>query len=103
MSALWVAVLAGSAGCFGLKYAGHRVPESLLAGERLQRILGLLPLSLLAGLAAVQTFAAGGGLQLDARLPAVVVAGVLLWRRAPFIVVVVAAAAVAACLRLITG
>jgi hypothetical protein len=38
---------------------------------------------------------------LDARVPAVAVAGFLLWRRAPFVVVVVVAAVVAAGLRLI--
>jgi hypothetical protein len=36
---------------------------------------------------------------IDARLPALVVAGVLVWRRAPFLVVVLAAAATAALLR----
>ena len=51
------------------------------------------------GLFAVQAFTTGAGLALDARLAAVAVAAVLLWRRAPFIVVVLAAAAVAAVLR----
>ncbi len=40
-------------------------------------------------------------LVLDARAPAVLVAGVLVWRRAPFLVVVLAAGATAAILRLL--
>lgn len=101
MTTLWVAVIAASVGCYLLKYAGHRVPESWLAGERLQRILTLLPLCLLAGLAGVQTLTARTSLTIDARLPAVLVAGVLLWRRVPFILVVIAAAATAAALRVL--
>jgi hypothetical protein len=55
---------------------------------------------LLAGLVLVQTLDGGGGrLALDARVPAVGVAAVLVWRRAPFVVVVVAAAATAAAQR----
>ena len=57
----------------------------------------------LGALTAVQTLAAGHRLTLDARVPAVLVAALLLWRRAPFIVVVIAAAVTAAGLRLIFG
>jgi hypothetical protein len=41
-------------------------------------------------------------LVLDARTPALSVAAVLVWRRAPFLVVVLAAAATAALLRVLT-
>ena len=46
------------------------------------------------------TVASGKSLEADARLAGMVVAGVLVWRRAPFVVVIVAAAAVTALLRL---
>ena len=54
---------------------------------------------LLAALILVQTLDGGQRLVADARLPALAVAAVLVWRRAPFLVVVLAAAATAALLR----
>ena len=60
----------------------------------------LLPVSLLAGLVAVQTFGAPGGrLVLDARVAGLAAAAVALLLRAPFLVVILVAAAVAAGLR----
>jgi hypothetical protein len=56
---------------------------------------------LLAALILVQTLGAGQQLVLDARTPALSVAAVLVWRRAPFLVVL-AAAATAALLRVLT-
>jgi hypothetical protein len=97
---LWTGVLLASLACLALKLAGWRVPEEWLAHPRLQRITALLPLCLLAGLLATQTVADGTALALDARLVAVGVAALLLWRRAPFLVAVAAAALVAALLRL---
>jgi hypothetical protein len=47
----------------------------------------------------VQTLSDGDGVTIDARVPALAVAGVCVWRRAPFLVTVLAAAAVAAGLR----
>jgi hypothetical protein len=58
-----------------------------------------MTVALLFALFAVQAFTSGRALAFDARVAAVAVAAVLLWRRAPFIVVVVAAAGVAAALR----
>jgi hypothetical protein len=50
-------------------------------------------------LVATQTFASGRSLEIDARLAGLVVAIVLVWRRANFLVVVFATAATAALLR----
>ena len=61
----------------------------------------LLTVALLAALVATQTIGHGVGVTVDARLPALAVAALLLALRAPFIVVVVAAALVAALLRLL--
>lgn len=97
---LWTAVVVASLACLALKFAGWRVPEEWLAHPRLQRITALLPLCLLAGLMATQTATTGTALVLDARILAVGVAALLLWRRAPFIVAVAVAALVAALLRL---
>lgn len=61
--------------------------------------LTLLPVPMLAAIVLIQTFDGGGHLQLDARGAGLAVAGVLVWRRAPFLVVIVAAAAVTAAVR----
>lgn len=96
-----LAVILACAACFVLKLAGYLVPETLVSGPRAQRITTLLPVALLAALVAIQTFAEGTHLLLDARLIAVAVALILLWRGANFLVVVIAAAAVAALVRLL--
>lgn len=98
-SAMWVAVLAACALGFVTKYAGYRVPESLVDGPRRSRIIGLLPVALLAGLLVTQTVGGGDSITLDARLAAVALAVVLMWRRVNFVIVVFGAAALAAALR----
>ncbi|WP_338748076.1 AzlD domain-containing protein [Janibacter alittae] len=96
---LWLAVLAACALGFAAKYAGYLVPESVVDGRRRSRIIGLLPVALLAGLVVTQTVGGEGSIVVDARLAAAALAVVLLWLRANFVVVVVAAAALAAGLR----
>jgi hypothetical protein len=91
----WAAVLAGCAVCFVLKLLGYLAPSHWLETDRVARVASLVTVALLAALLAVQTVVTGQRLILDARMPAVAVAAVLLWRRAPFVVVVVAAAVVA--------
>ena len=56
--------------------------------------------ALLAALVAVQTLGSGRAVVLDARMPAILVAALLLHLRQPFLVVVSVAALVAALLRL---
>ncbi|MFV0633195.1 AzlD domain-containing protein [Demequina sp.] len=96
---LWVAIIAAGVLAWATKFAGHAVPESWLEHPRVHRIAAYVTVALLAALVAVQTFASGQAVVLDARVAAVAVAAVLLWRRAPFIVVVAAAAIIAAGLR----
>jgi hypothetical protein len=95
----WTAVLAACGVCFVVKLAGYLAPHSWLEHPRVLRLTGLVTVGLLSALVAVQTVAHGQRVTLDARVPAVAVAAVLLWRRAPFVVVVVVAAVVAAGLR----
>ncbi len=95
----WFVVLGAGAACFAVKLAGYLAPDAWLERPRVVRVAGLVTVALLAALVAVQTLAAGRGLSLDARVPALGVAAVLLWRRAPFVVVVAAAAVTAAALR----
>ncbi len=99
----WLAVLAACALCFAIKLLGHHVPTHWLTRPRAARISGLLTVTLLAALVAVQAATAGGRVVVDARLAALGVAAVALWLRAPFIVVVVLAALTAAGLRALGG
>jgi branched-subunit amino acid transport protein len=69
------------------------------ARAAVRRTLDLVAVPLLAALILVQTLGDGHRLGIDARVPALAVAGVLVWRRAPFLVVVLAAAGTAALLR----
>jgi hypothetical protein len=95
----WVAVLGACGVIFAAKLAGYLVPGSWLERPRMARTATLVTVSLLAALVAVQTFATGHRVHLDARIVALAVAAVALLLRAPFIVVVVVAAAVAAGIR----
>jgi branched-subunit amino acid transport protein len=95
----WAALIGLGCAAYVLKALGP-----MLLGEREIRldvaaVLSLLSIPLLGALILVQTFDGGERLVLDARLPALGVAAVLVWRRAPFLVVVLAAAATAAVLR----
>lgn len=98
MTLLHTVLLAGIV-VLGLKILGYAVPSPWFEGPKRERLLQLSTISLLSALTAVQAFASGQGLEMDARAPALAVAAVLLTLRAPFIVVVFAAAAVAAVLR----
>ena len=99
---LWVAVLVTALGCYAVKLAGLSVPPRVLEHPRVERIADLLPVALLSGLIAVQVFASGHSLVVDARLAGLGAAVVALLLRAPFIVVVAVAALTAALLRLLT-
>ena len=97
---LWTVILLAAIAVLALKLAGYLVPQSLIEKPGPLRVLTLLTVALLAALIAVQTLASGSTILVDARLPAVLLAGVLFALRVPFIVVLIAAAATAALLRL---
>lgn len=99
---VWHIILLASAATLVLKLAGYFVPAGFLERERPARIADLLTVALLAALIAVQTFASGQTLEVDARLPAVIVAAALFALRVPFVVVVFTAAAIAAGIRAFT-
>jgi len=98
---IWTPLLAACAACYAIKLAGLSVPRRFLEGPRVQRIVPLLPVALLAALVATQTFATGRHLVLDVRAAALAVAVVAVLLRSPFLVVVIAGAATAALLRLL--
>jgi branched-subunit amino acid transport protein len=84
---------------YALKAVGPVLAGGRQLGTEMRRTLDLVAVPLLAALILVQTLGAGQRLVLDARVPALAVAAVLVWRRAPFLVVVLAAAATAALMR----
>jgi len=98
---VWHAILLASIAVFALKLAGYLVPPSLLERPTPARVANLLTVALLAALTATQTLETAGGIVLDARVPAIVLAAVLYALRVPFIVVVIGAAALAALIRLL--
>jgi branched-subunit amino acid transport protein len=95
-----ISALVASLLVYSWKLIGYMIPEKYLT-PKVKAFTERVTVALLAALVVTQTFASSQQLVLDARFPAVLVAGVLLWLRAPFIVVVVAAAGVAAGLRLL--
>lgn len=98
---IWAGLLAAVAACYLTKLAGLSLPQRYLEGPRIQRIVPLLPVALLAALIATQTFSTGRHLTLDVRAAALGVAAIAVIMRAPFLVVVAAGAATAALLRLL--
>ena len=96
----WWAVLALCACAYALKAAGvvlaaRTSPEAAARGS-----LEIVVVPVIAALVVVQTLDGGRDIALDPRLPALLVAAVLIWRRAPIIVIVLAAGGTAALLRL---
>ena len=89
-------------GTFALKSAGPMLLGARRLPVRLQDVVDLLPAALLAALAIVSTLGDGRSVVLDARIVGLVVAGVALWRRAPFVVVIVLASAATAATRAVT-
>ena len=96
----WLAILGAGVGCYLLKLAGVSLPDRVLEHPIVERIADLIPVALLAALVAVQVFADGSELTIDARTAGLGAAVVALVLRAPFLVVVFVAAATAALLRL---
>jgi branched-subunit amino acid transport protein len=96
---VWATIGLLAAGTFLLKAAG----PILLGGRRLppvlDRLVALLPASLLAALVLIQTVGRDREVVLDARLAGVAAAAVCIWRRQGFLVVVAAAMAATAVAR----
>lgn len=90
-----------AAGTYAMKAAGPLVLGSRPLPVRVRAVVELLPAALLASLALVSTMGDGQSLVIDARLVGLIVAGIALWRRAPFVVVIVLASAATALVRLV--
>ena len=93
-----LSVVLASLAVYSWKLLGYLVPSKYISPQ-LRSISDRITIALLAALVGIQGFTVGSELQLDARVPALAVAAILLLLRVPYIVVVAAAAAVAAVLR----
>jgi len=98
----WTSVLLLCGAAYALKLAGA-VGAARASGsgddESADTRLDALVVPVIAGLIAVQTAGGDRAIVVDARLPALIVAALLIWRRAPLLVVVLAAGGIAAGLR----
>jgi branched-subunit amino acid transport protein len=89
-----------AAGTWVFRLSGQVLRAKITFPPRATRLLEAAAVILLAALVATTALTQGHGFSGFARPAGVLVAGVLAWRRAPFLVVVLAAATVAALLRL---
>jgi len=96
---IWLGVIVAALVVWALKNLGYLIPQRLVQGALITRMAGLTTVALLASLVVAQTLQNDSALVIDARVPAVVVAGALLAMKAPFWVVLVSAGVVAAGLR----
>jgi branched-subunit amino acid transport protein len=95
----WTTLLTLGVISYALKAVGPLLAGGRQLGAQTRRTLELVAVPLLAALIVVQTLGDDHRLVIDARAPALAVAAVLAWRRAPFLVVVLASATTAALLR----
>ncbi|NBU23126.1 MAG: AzlD domain-containing protein [Actinobacteria bacterium] len=93
-----ITVIVASLLVFSWKLLGYLVPERYVT-PAVKRFSERVTVALLAALIGIQTLTSSGELVFDVRILAVILAGVLLALRVPFIYVIIAAAALAAALR----
>jgi branched-subunit amino acid transport protein len=101
MSMLLVAVLVLAVGTFSLRIAGPLLRTRFELPDRLERLMAVAAVVLLAALVATAALTDGHGAAGIARPAGVLVGGILALRKVPFVLVVVAAAGTAAGLRLL--
>ncbi len=103
MTSAWLVIILTGAFTVAIKGIG----PLLLGGRPLplhvNAVVSLLAPALLAALVAINTFADGSHLTIDARVAGVAAAGVAVWRKAPVLVVVIVAAVVTAAVRALAG
>lgn len=96
---IWPSIGITAAGLYLEKLAGYLLPAHLLERAGVRRVAAVLPVALLASIVAVQVVATGHEVHLDARVPGMAVAILLLARRTNFLIMVIAASATTALVR----
>jgi len=95
-----ISIVALAAGAWGQRLAGAFLVGPLLERRPVfGRAASLIPAAVVTAVIVQLTITSRGDIVLDARLVGVGVAGLLVWRRASFLVVVVAAAVATAAVR----
>lgn len=96
---LWHWIVLACAAAFVTKWLGYAIPAHFLQNPRMTQVAACMTVALLSALTVMNAFSAGSQLVLDARLAALLVAALALWRRLPFLLVVVLGALSAAMVR----
>lgn len=94
-----LAIAALAVGIYLTRFAGPVLRERITVSDRVERLLSQGATVVLFALVVTTAFVVRGGFAGWALPSGILVAGVLAWKKAPFIVVVVAAAAVTGLLR----
>ncbi len=98
----WAIVAVLAAGVWVQRLLGMFVGGRVLSRQpALGRLATLIPAAVVMAVIVQLTVASGRSLELDARAVGMAAAGILVWRRAPFVVVAVAAAVATALVRMI--
>ena len=95
-----LSVIIASLAVYSWKLLGYLIPERFIT-DKFKNFAERVTVALLAAMVMIQGFTTQGEVVVDARLPALGVAALMLWLRAPYILVVIAGAAVAGILRLL--
>jgi uncharacterized membrane protein len=95
-----LAVIAASIAVFSWKFLGYLVPERYVSNPRFKQLADAITVGLLSALVGIQGFTSDSQFTVDSRLPALILAAVLLYFRMPFIVVIAGAAAFSAAIRM---
>lgn len=101
MTAIVIAGVLLGVGTYAYRIAGVTLTSRIRVSDRTKQLLAGSSVVLLLALVATATLFDGDDIAGWARPAGVAVAGVLAWRKVPFVVIVLAAAAVTAGLRLI--
>lgn len=88
----WLPIIIASLGTFVLKWLGYLIPARHLDHPRVQFLVGLLPVGLLAGLIVQQTLTTANQIVIDGRLLGAVIAVIASARKLPFIAIIFLAA-----------
>ena len=98
----WAIVAVLAAGVWVQRLLGMFVGGRVLSRQpALGRLATLIPAAVVMAVIVQLTVASGRSLELDARAVGMAAAGILVWRRAPFVFVAVAAAVATALVRMI--
>ncbi|MEN9956871.1 MAG: hypothetical protein RIR46_479 [Actinomycetota bacterium] len=98
---LWLGIFIASITVYSWKLLGYVVPKTVLDNPKIAKVASLLTIALLSALTGVQMLTSGNKIEFDGRIPALIVAVVLLALRVPFIVMVSVAAGAAALIRFV--